>query len=55
MCIRWTTLAAADLESIKNFLEKYYPHFSRLTIRKLYDCMKASARSRPCPRVAAWG
>jgi len=35
MRLGWTTPAAADLESIKNFLEKYYPHFSRPTIRKL--------------------
>ena len=37
MRIRWTTLAAADLESIQQYLDFHYPHFSRATTRRLYE------------------
>jgi toxin ParE1/3/4 len=36
MRIRWTAPAAEDLESIKNYLDRYYPQFSEPTVRAIY-------------------
>jgi toxin ParE1/3/4 len=36
MRIRWTTPAAEDLESIKVYLARHYPHFAELTVRAIY-------------------
>jgi toxin ParE1/3/4 len=36
MRIRWTVLAADDLESIKNYLQKHFPQFSEPTVRTIY-------------------
>jgi plasmid stabilization system protein ParE len=33
--IRWTAPAADDLESIKNYLQKRYPHFAEPTVRTI--------------------
>lgn len=46
MRIRWTTPAAADLESIKKYLDIHYPHLSHSTIRTLYDGVR-SLKSMP--------
>jgi toxin ParE1/3/4 len=36
MRIRWTVLAADDLESIKNYLQKHFPQFAEPTVRTIY-------------------
>jgi plasmid stabilization system protein ParE len=36
MRIRWTILAADDLESIKNYLQKHFPQFAEPTVRTIY-------------------
>jgi hypothetical protein len=35
MRIRWTIPAAEDLEGIKNYLARRYPHFAELTVRTI--------------------
>jgi toxin ParE1/3/4 len=37
MRIRWTVPAADDLESIKNYLQRHYPHFAEATVRTIYQ------------------
>jgi hypothetical protein len=37
MGIRWTVPAAEDLEGIKNYLARRYPHFAEPTIRTIYQ------------------
>jgi toxin ParE1/3/4 len=37
MRIRWTPFAAADLESISDYLEVHKPHFREPTMRRLYQ------------------
>jgi hypothetical protein len=32
MRIRWTVPAADDLENIKNYLQRHYPHFAEPTV-----------------------
>jgi addiction module RelE/StbE family toxin len=36
MRIRWTPAAAADLQSISDYLKAHYPQYRSATIRKLY-------------------
>ena len=36
MRIRWTVPAAADLESIKRYLQQHYPHFAEPVVRAIY-------------------
>jgi toxin ParE1/3/4 len=36
MRIRWTVPAAGDLENIKNYLQRLYPHFAEPTVRTIY-------------------
>jgi len=36
MWIRWTVPAADDLENIKNYLQRHYPHFAEPTVRTIY-------------------
>jgi plasmid stabilization system protein ParE len=36
MRIRWTLAAAADLQSICDYLKKHHPHYRNPTMRKLY-------------------
>jgi addiction module RelE/StbE family toxin len=49
--IRWTAPAADDLESIKNYLQKHYPHFAEPTVRTIYRRIRslkaAPNRGRP--------
>jgi hypothetical protein len=41
MRIRWTVPAADDLESIKNYLQRNYPHFAEPTVRTIYQRVHA--------------
>ena len=41
MRIRWTVPAANDLEGIKNYLEKRYPHFAEPTVRTIYQRVRS--------------
>ena len=41
MRIRWTVPAADDLENIKKFLLKNYPHFAEPTVRVIYRRIRA--------------
>lgn len=55
MRIRWTVPAADDLEQIKDFLLKNYPHFAESTVRTICErirSLKASPyRGRPGHRI----
>lgn len=35
--IRWTTAAAADMQSINDYLKDNHPHYRQPTMRKLYE------------------
>jgi toxin ParE1/3/4 len=37
MRIRWTVPAADDLQNIKNYLQRHYPHFAEPTVRAIYQ------------------
>jgi plasmid stabilization system protein ParE len=37
MRIRWTVPAADDLQNIKDYLQKHYPHFAEPTVRAIYQ------------------
>jgi plasmid stabilization system protein ParE len=37
MRIRWTVPAADDLQNIKNFLQRNFPHFAEPTVRAIYQ------------------
>jgi addiction module RelE/StbE family toxin len=41
MRIRWTVPAAEDLESIKNYLQKHYPHFAEPTVQTIYQRIRS--------------
>jgi toxin ParE1/3/4 len=41
MRIRWTVPAADDLENIKNYLQRHYPHFAEPTVRTIYQRIRA--------------
>jgi toxin ParE1/3/4 len=45
MRVRWT-LAAADLQSIKDYLTERYPHLAESTVVSLYEGMR-SLRASP--------
>jgi plasmid stabilization system protein ParE len=51
MRIRWTVPAADDLKSIKNYLERNYPHLAQSTVRTIYERIRslktANQRGRP--------
>jgi addiction module RelE/StbE family toxin len=55
MRIRWTVPAAEDLEAIKNYLEKHYPHVAEPTVRTIYQSARSLKttpnRSRPGHRA----
>ncbi len=44
MRIRWTVPAAADLESIKSYLEKNSSNLAEPTVRRIYDRIRAQMR-----------
>ncbi len=41
MRIRWSPAAAADLESIRNYLHEHHPSFMQPTVRKLYEAARS--------------
>jgi len=41
MRLRWTVPAAEDLENIKNYFDRHYPHFSEPTVRAIYKRTKS--------------
>jgi plasmid stabilization system protein ParE len=41
MRIRWTVPAAHDLEGIKDYLQKHFPHFAELTVRTIYERIRS--------------
>jgi len=51
MRIRWTPAAAADLQSISDYLKEHHPRYRQLTMRKLYETIRslkqAPFRGRP--------
>jgi toxin ParE1/3/4 len=51
MRIRWTPAAAADLQSISDYLQEHHPRYRDATVRKLYadirDLKHWPGRGRP--------
>ena len=41
MRIRWTPAAAADLQSINDYLKEHHPQYRQPTMRKLYEKIRA--------------
>jgi addiction module RelE/StbE family toxin len=41
MRIRWTPPAAADLQSISEYLREHHPQYRQPTMRKLYEKIRA--------------
>lgn len=41
MRVRWTHAAAADLQSISDFLKEHHPQYRQPTLRKLYQRLRA--------------
>ena len=41
MRLRWTPAAAADLEQIKNFLQKRHPRFAQPRVVRLYETVRS--------------
>ena len=41
MRIRWTVPAANDLEGIKNYLQKHFPHLAEPTVRTIYKRIRS--------------
>ncbi len=41
MRIRWFIPAAADLESIENYLPQHYPHFVEPAVRTIYQRIRS--------------
>jgi addiction module RelE/StbE family toxin len=39
--IRWSPAAAADLESIRDYLHEHHPSFMQPTVFKLYDAARS--------------
>jgi toxin ParE1/3/4 len=51
MRIRWTPAAAADLQTISEYLKEHHPRYRDRTMRKLYETIRElnqwPARGRP--------
>jgi addiction module RelE/StbE family toxin len=45
MRIRWTPAAAADLQSISDYLHEHHPRYRDATIRKLYGDIRTLKQS----------
>jgi toxin ParE1/3/4 len=45
MRIRWTAAAAADLQSISDFLKQHHPHYRQPTMRRLYETIRSLRQS----------
>ena len=44
MRLRWTPLAASDLEEIHEYLSEHHPSFAQSTVRLLYDAVRSLRR-----------
>jgi len=55
MRIRWTVPAADDLENIKNYLQRHFPHFAEATVRTIYQGVRSlkQHRTKADPDTAA--
>jgi hypothetical protein len=40
--MRWTVPAVDDLQNIKDYLQKHYPHFAEPTVRAIYQRIRPS-------------
>lgn len=40
MRIRWTPAAAADLQTISDYLKDHHPRYRQSTVQKLYDTIR---------------
>ena len=47
MRIRWTPVAAEDLQDIGKYLKDYQPHYRQPTMRKLYETIRSLKKNRP--------
>lgn len=45
MRIRWTPPAAADMQSISDYLKEHHPQYRQPTMRKLYEGIRALKRT----------
>jgi addiction module RelE/StbE family toxin len=45
MRIRWTPAAAADFQSISNYLREHHPRYRQPTMRKIYDTVRSLKQS----------
>ena len=45
MRIRWTPVAAEDLQDIGKYLKDYQPHYRQPTMRKLYETIRSLKES----------
>jgi toxin ParE1/3/4 len=41
MRIRWTPAAAADLQSVSDYLKEHHPHYREATIRRVYAAIQS--------------
>lgn len=46
MRVRWTPLAAADMQQISDYLKEHHPRYRQPTMRKLYERIR-SLKQRP--------
>ena len=51
MRIRWTLVAASDLEHIKDYLTEHYPHLAQSTVLELYETIRSLKTSPHRGRV----
>lgn len=45
MRIRWTPSAAADMQSISDYLKEHYPQYRQPTIHRLYETIRSLKQS----------
>jgi len=41
MRVRWTVPAVEDLDNIKGYLQRHYPHFAEPTVRTIYQRIRS--------------
>ena len=44
MRLRWTPVAASDLEDIRNYVDAHFPEFSRTTVKTIYTEIQSLRR-----------
>lgn len=47
MRIRWTKVAAADMQAISDYLREHHPHYPQPIMRNLYQRLR-ELKSAPC-------